>query len=491
MADARNDDTGKSGLLSQSVRGVLWSSIERGGTAVVATAVQIVLVRVLAPQAFGLVAMAYVAINFLSLFKDQGFEAALVQREKLDDEHLDAALWTLLGTSVVLVGIGAASSPLLATFFGEPRLAPVLTCLMLSIPLLSAQSIPAALLKRRMHFKPLSIRALIASLAGGAVAVFLALEGFGVWSLVVKTLVHHTVGLVVIWSAAGWRPRLRFSRSHFDDLFGFGVNVTFERLVNYVNRNLDDILIGFFLGPTALGFYTVAYDILKGMTQTLSRTFASVALPSFSRLQPDRLQLRSAFLGAVEVIGIFVFPIFSTFIAIAPGFFLTVYGDKWAPSIPVAQILALIGMLHSVALLNGPLLKACNRPDWSLRLTAINAAGNALAFSIAVHYGIVWVAAAYVIRNYIHLPLTLSYVARLTDMTARDYLGKVTFPLLGAGVAYAAARATVEWVPDAPALSTVLAILAALAAYAVFLAVLTPAPARQLLRRVFSELRPS
>jgi PST family polysaccharide transporter len=478
------------GLFGQQVRGVLWSTLERGGSGIISLVVHITLARLLAPEAFGLVAMAYVTINLLGLFKDQGFEEAIIQRAELDDAHLDVALWSLVALSTVLTVAGLVASPFIADFFGEPRLTEVLSALMLTIPMLSIQSVPTALLQREMRFRTLSIRSLIASGISGVVAIVMAATGYGVWSLVAKYLLHQLVGAIILWSAADWWPRLRFSRRHLRELITFGATITVTRVINYFNRNLDDILIGRFLGPEALGYYSIAYEILLGLTNVLSRTFSAVAFPTFSRLQDDITRLREAFLEAVHTISLLAFPVFSLFAAVAPDLIVVVFGEKWLPSAPVARVLALIGIMQSVALLHSPILNACGKPKWDLGLTIVDVIGNTIGFVIAVRYGIVWVAAAYVIVGYATLPIPLMLIRRLVGMRLSQYLRQIAFPVVGSVVMLGCVLAVEFFVPQGwpTVVRLVLGVVVGLGVYLVAAYLGLPGSSRRLMRRIRDEV---
>ncbi len=486
-ADPNPDEPEDDGLFGKSLSGIIWSGLERSGTAIVSTVVHIVLARLLVPEHFGLVAMANVVIGFISLLKDQGFVEAIIQREELESLHLDTAMWAITAQGVVLAGVGVLLAPLVASGFNEPELTDIFRVLVLTIPIMGISSLPTAVLKRDMDFKPLSLRALFASIVGGVVALVLAVLGFGVWSLVFKSLVHHMVSAMILWKAVDWLPGLNFSVRHFKDLFSFGANITAERLLNYFNRQFDDLLVGAVLGSAALGYYTVAYEILKGLTSILGRTGAQVALPLFSRLQSNAERLSGAFLTAVQSTAIIAFPVFTLFIAVAPELFMLVYGPKWAPAVPLARVLALIGILHAVLLLNGPIFKARGKPSWSLWLTVVNVVGNVIGFSVAVFIfeSTLAVAAAYVIRGYLLMPVPLYYVRKLVDVRLREFFGTLVFPTVASAVMVAAVFG-IKWVMPEwwLALRATLLIAAGFATYIGLVYLFLPDSARQIIRRV-------
>ena len=307
-------------------------------------------------------------------------------------------------------------------------------------------SIQQALLKRHMLFKSLAVRTLGASLVSGVVAVILAFSGYGVWSLVVQQLVRAAVGCIVLWAASDWRPKLNISRSHFRDMMGFSMNIIGINALTFVNRRADQLLIGYFLGPTALGYYTVGYRILNIMITLLVNTTSQVALPAFSRLQDDYGALRRGFCTAINLVSFIAFPAFLAISALAPYIVPHAFGDHWTPSIPVMQVLALIGIVQSVVYLSGQVMMALGRAQDLLKLHTINSIANLAAFAIAVHWGITAVAAAFVIRGYVLSPLWVLILRKQIALPVKTYLGSVKGPAVASFVMYLQILATSEYV---------------------------------------------
>lgn len=391
----------------------------------------LVLARLLDPEAFGLVALAGVFIALITTLVDQGFKTAVIQRADLEDLHLDTAFWTNLGLSFVLTGVFVAAAEPVAALLDEAELASVLRWLSLSLVPSALSGIQAGLLQRELEFKALAIRRWVGFAAGGAAGVGAAFAGAGVWSLVIQQIVIAIVGTVVLWQASEWRPRFHFSRTHLNDLFSFGIYVVGTDLVNFVNRRADDLLVGAFLGSTALGYYTVGYRVLTTMTSLITSVVSQVSLPVFSKLQTDLDRLRSAFYTAVYYTSLISFPAFFGIAMLAPEITVAVFGEQWAPSAPVMRVLAFIGILHSVAYYNSSAILAMGKSSWRMGINVANAVGNLIAFSIAVQWGIVAVAAAYVLRAYILFPLPLWAVHKLIHFDLRRYVRQYAPAVLG------------------------------------------------------------
>jgi O-antigen/teichoic acid export membrane protein len=416
-------------LREHAVEGVKWSTLQILGARTMSLLVFVVLARLLEPTAFGLVSLAAVFVALMQVFIDQGFSQAIVQRADLEPGHLDSAFWSSLLLGSLLTVAGVLSAGLLADLLGQPDLAAVLRWLSLTLVITAVGSTPEAILRRDLAFRSLAFRQLAAAAAGGFVGVGAALTGHGVWSLVAQLIVQAGVGSLVLWIAVPWRPGHDVSWRYFRDLFSFGSNIVAMNIVNFLNRRSDDLMIGVVLGTRALGYYSVGYRILLLLTDVMTRTIESVAFPLFSRVQGDLARLRRGYLMATQVSATIATPVFLGVAALAPELIAVAFGPGWQQAVPVMQVLSLIGILHASLFFNSTVLVATGRPREALFITTVNAVSNVVAFAIAVQWGIVAVAAAYVIRGYLLSPLPVWMVKRVIDFRVREYVRRFAIPL--------------------------------------------------------------
>ena len=419
-------------LRQQAIDGMFWSFLDRWGGKLFALAVFLVLARLLDPADFGLIALATVFISFAQVFVNQGFAEAVVQRDDLERIHLNTAFWMNVGMGVAMTMLGVLGAGPVAALFREPALEPVVRVLSLAFLLSALNAVQTALLKRHMAFRALTIRTLSANSVGGVVGVAMAFAGFGVWSLVAQQLVGKTVEVAVLWRASDWRPGTEVSREHLGDLFAFSSNVVGINIMNFLNRRSDDLLIGYFLGPVALGYYTVAYRILVTLMDVLTGVTRQVVFPVFSRMQREPERALAAFYKTTQYTAFASFPIFFGLAATAPEVLPVVFGEQWIESVPVMQFLAVGGALIAVTAFNGDVLLGMGHPSWSLRLSVGRGILNVAAFAIAVHWGIVVVAAALAVRVYLFFPATMWVMRRLVGLQYGPYLRQFTVAFSGA-----------------------------------------------------------
>lgn len=419
------------GLRQKAIHGAIWSAIEKWGAQLVSTTIFLLLARLLGAEAFGLIALANVFMYFMQIFLDQGFAQAIIQKDRLEPAHLDTAFWTsvLMGALCLLTVLAGAGT--VANLYNEPELAPIIRWMSISFLFAGLSSVQSAILQRNMQFKVFAARSLVATAACGVAGIGAALVGLGVWSLVIKEIVFGSVGALMLWSSSDWRPGFRVSTKHFRELFAFGINIIGFNFLNFLNRRSDDLLIGYFLGTVALGYYNVAYRLLLIMIKLLTNVTAQVALPTFSRLQKEPEKMRQAFYRVTRYTSFVSFPAFLGMAVLAPEIIAAVFGEEWLPSVMVMQILAFIGILQSVQYFAGTVLLAMNKPLWRLRVIFLITVCNVIGFFITVRWGISAVAASYVICIYLFSPIFLVLIKKLINIDFKTYFLQYLTPLLG------------------------------------------------------------
>jgi PST family polysaccharide transporter len=471
------------GLQNKVVKAIAWSATQNWGRMIVQFLALLVLSRLLNPAAFGLVALATAFTAFVKVFLDQGFGLAIIQRAELEPEHLDTAFWTGVMTGVVTTGLGIAGAKFIAGFFDDPLLAPILGWISVSFVISALSNTQISLLQRQLSFKSLAASLIAADFVGSVVAVIMALTGFGVWSLVAQVVINDLAATIILWRVCGWRPRFRFSPCHFKDLFSFGSSVVGARMVNFFKRRSDDLLIGYFMGATALGYYSIAYQMLLVITRLLLNVINAVALPAFSRLQHNPDEMRRAFSTATSYASLIAFPAFLGLSLMASELIPTFYGPQWAPSIPVLQILGLSGILQALFFFNGPVIMAAGKPAWNFALTAFQSVASLIAFSIAVRWGIEAVAIAFVVRGYVTAPVSIWMLRRLIQLDLIDFMREHISQFIASVVMVAAVLGIKYLLGDMMNMIALMliGISGGMLAYGVGMVLLEPNLARQLL----------
>lgn len=450
-----------SGLRARAVKGVAWTATSNWGDQIARLLVFAILSRLLEPEAFGLVALAWVFIGLTDVVAEQGLVDALVQRKHVTKADLDTAFWMTMGLGLVLMVLLAALAVPIATALDQDALAPVLVVLALVIPIGSLSHVQRAILRRDLAFRSLALRTLVGVAVGSVVGVGAALLGFGVWSLVAQRIATQLTGTVVLWRVTPWRPGFAVDMADARQLFGFGKHVVGFRLLNFYNANVDNFLVGAVLGPVALGFYTVGYRILRMVIQLTSNLIDSVAYPLYARLQDDPARFRRAYYKSSGFAALVAFPAFTMLLVLAPELVSVLFGPQWSESVPVMQVLAILGLVRSVNYANSSSLTALGKPSWRVVIVGITSVLNTAAFLVAVYYGgIVAVAAAAMGVGIAVTPISYWALHRLVPFSVGRYLRLIAGPAVAAAALAVAVVAVHYVLPDARALVSLLVLSA-------------------------------
>lgn len=416
-------------IKQQTIRGVAWSFLQNWGSQMGSLLIFLVMARLLAPESFGLIALANSFLAFVSIFINQGLTAALVQRPNVDSKHFDTAFLVQVCFGLFFSFLGFFSAPTIANIFQESLLKPIIQAFSILPFLESLNMVHIAILRRQIAFQKIAIRGLIGILIGGIIGILLAFQNFGVWSLIGQQITFEVVGVVTFWNLSNWRPKPDFSLDHLKELYSFGVSALSSNLLTYFNQNTDTLLIGYFLGSVALGYYAVAYRVFQVLIQLLVQTPNQVIFPTFSRLQSNLERLVHAFYKALQFSSMIAFPFFFGVVSLADELVLTIFGEQWYPSAPIMQVLCLGGVVYFVILLNQSIFTALGHPFRNVKLDILNSTLNFIFCFLAIKWGVLAVALAYITSDFLILPASIWMLKNLLKITFLDYVNRLVAPL--------------------------------------------------------------
>lgn len=429
-------------LRSRVLHGVAWKGASRLLVEGSKAAVGLILARLLTPDDFGLAAMAMVFVGIIPIFSGLALGAALVQRPTLDENDRSTAFWTGLALGVVLTIAGILLSPLLARFYGEPDVQPLFAALSFGFVLTSLGMTQGQLLVRDMEFRALEIRTMTGTVVGAAAGVTVALLGMGPWAIIVQQLAATATATALMWLVSPWRPRFLYSMTSLRQLAGFGGNVSATMVLNEVNMNADNLLIGRFLGPSALGVYAVAYNIMLVPFSRITSPLQEVLYSAFSRIQDDAEQVRAVWFRVNRLVAALSMPALAGLAIVAPDAIHVILGDQWSEAAPVVRILAWVGIVSSLQGLNVSVLQARDRTGALLRVTIMLVAANLTAFILGLQWGIIGVAACLAVTSTLVQPIASLVAARAVGSGLGPFLRNLTGVAIATAVMAAAVLAT-------------------------------------------------
>lgn len=354
----------------------------------------VILARLLLPEDFGLFSLANVVIGFTAMFSDVGAGVFLIYR--LDDvsKHADTAFWVNLGISTLVATGVAGVAPLISRFYGRADLVPVLAMLALALWLQSIATVHGNLLRRELRFRSLAVIDALVTVVSFVAAVGFAWDGHGVWAFVLSALLGNAIRAFLLVYASRWMPRWRLSRRSLTALTSFSGWYLGAALTWYLVLNLDNLLVGKFLGITALGIYALAYNYALLPLTIFANPIGNVALPELARLLPNPSEFWTAFYRISRLLVGVVCPIACALIVAAPDLFPVLFGQKWNGAILPFQILSVYVIVR--ALWADP-FAAQGRFDLGTWLALGTCVVGILGIYVGLQYGIAGVAWAVLI----------------------------------------------------------------------------------------------
>jgi PST family polysaccharide transporter len=412
--------------------GLAWSGFTQVGGQVATLVVTIILMRLLSPQDFGLIAMVLVFTGFAMFFTDMGFGAALVQKMDVEQRHKNAVFWISVAVGALLTLIFAAVAPYIASFYGVPELQPIVVVISLIFFINSLGTITESLVEKAMDFRTLAIAQLTSTVLCGLVAIYLALSGSGVWSLVAMYVVNAIVYVVVVWILAPWRPEFSLQLSAVRDLSKFGTDWLGATIFYYWTRNGDNLLIGRYLGSAPLGIYSRSYAILLMPVTQIAGVISNVMFPALSAIQNDVERVRALYLQSISVISLAAFPCTLGLLVVSRPFVLTLFGDEWAGMIPLVQVFSILGAIQSIGATGSWLYQSQGRTGIMFRWGLVTGSIYVVSFIVGLRWGALGVAVAYTVANFVLWYPNWSIPAHIIDLSFATMLRSLAPQFYGA-----------------------------------------------------------
>lgn len=384
---------------AKTTRAVIWSALDvflRQGMQFI---VLVVLARILAPEDYGVIAMLGLFVGVAGIFIDSGFSSALIQRQNTTHIDESTVFFFNLAMGFVVALLLCVAAPWIATFFKQPVLRYLTYAMALNLFVNTFGSIHTTLLTKELHFKTIAQVGGVASLLSGALAIILATQGFGVWSLAGQTLSASVISVVLLWVWHPWRPAWIFSFASLRSFFRFGGYEMAANLTDVFSTNLYLIMIGKMFSVRDVGFYDRAQKTQQLPIVLMMGIINRVAYSAFSSAAYDKAKLVRG-LRKAQAISMFVnTPLLFGLALMAEPLVATLFGKQWLASVPVLQVLALAGLFWPLHLLNLSLLKAQGRSDLFFWITIFKKVVTISLTVVASFQGIMAIAWAQVVAS--------------------------------------------------------------------------------------------
>lgn len=375
-------------LKQKTVNGLIWSFVDNFATLGITFIIGIILARLLTPREFGLIGMITIFIAVSESFIDSGFSSALIRKKDCTQTDYSTVFFFNLITGIVFFIILFFSAPTISIFFKEPELKSIIQVLGLILIIDSLTLIQRTILTKRIDFKLQTRISVIASLSSGIIAITLAYNGLGVWSLVIQRLSRQTFNSIFLWLWNRWKPILVFSKQSFNELFSFGSKLMISSIIDTIFNNVYYLVIGKYFSAQDLGYYTQADKFKNLPSQNINGVVQRVSYPVLSSIKEDIPHLKNSYKKLIRSTMFISFVLMLGMAAVAEPMVLILIGEKWQPSVIYLQMLCFIGMLYPLHALNLNMLQVQGRSDLFLKLEIIKRILTVPTIAAGIFFGI-------------------------------------------------------------------------------------------------------
>lgn len=350
-------------IKKQTISSMLWNAFQRFGVMLLSFVSNIVLAWLLVPEDFGCIGMLSIFIAVSEVFIDGGFGSALIQKKGATQEDFSTIFyWNLIVSFVLFVAL-QFFSPMIAEFYHMPALSNILRVTSIVLLINGFSVIQTTILTKELSFKLIAKINVLSTLMGVVVSICAAYLGFGVWSLVIKTLLSALITAVLLWILNKWRPSWCFSKKSLKELFNFGGLMLLSSLLNTLFENLQGLVIGRFYTPADLGYFSQAKRLDDVPSKSISQIVTQVSFPAFSKIADNLEQLRSYVRKNIICTTYLIFPLQFLLILLSKDLIVFLFGAKWIEAVPYFRILCVYSMFISLNAINSNLSKALGRSD--------------------------------------------------------------------------------------------------------------------------------
>ncbi|WP_286946592.1 lipopolysaccharide biosynthesis protein [Acetobacterium sp. UBA5834] len=380
-------------IKSKVISSLFWKFMERLGTQGIQFVVQIVLARLILPEEYGTIALIAIFISFANVFVQYGFNTALIQKQDANETDFSSVFFLSLVVAGVCYVILFISAPLIAEFFENPMLIPLLRVLSTTLFLGGLNSIQNAVVARNLEFKKLFYSSLGAVVGSGIIGIVMAYNGFGAWALVAQQLTNQLMVAGILWFTVKWRPGFLFSLESLKGLFSFGWKLLVSALINMLYNNVQSLFIAKIYNPAMLGYFNRGQQFPSLIVSNINGSIQSVMFPALALKQDNRQRVKEMVRRAIVTSAFFIFPMMVGLAVIAEPLVTILLTDKWLPCVPFLQISCAAFALLPIHTANLQAINALGRSDIFLKLEIIKNVVSLAILGVSLAYGIYAIAA--------------------------------------------------------------------------------------------------
>ena len=403
-------------LKHKTLKGTIWSSIERFSVQGVQFIVMIIMARILTPEDYGLVGMLTIFITISQSLIDSGFSQALIRKRDRRQIDNSTVFYFNIAIGTILYLVLFFSAPLIANFYHEPQLIPITRVISLSVFINSLVVVQRALLTVEIDFKTQTKASFTAVISSGILGIWMVYDGYGVWAIVAQQLVNLSVNALLLWILSHWRPSLEYSWTSFRELFNFGSKLAGAGILDTLYKNIYLIIIGKIFKASDLGYYTRAQQFSEFPSSNLTGIIQRVTFPVLCSIQEDNERLKNVYRRFLRLSAFLIFPLMIGLAAVAHPLVILLLKEQWAFTATLLQILCFNMMWYPIHAINLNLLQVKGRSDLFLKLEVYKKIIGVTVLCVTVPMGLVAMCVGSVLNSLIALIINTYYTGKLIQV---------------------------------------------------------------------------
>lgn len=403
-------------LKSQTKKGLYWKFAEQFSNYGIQFIIGIFMARMLSPEDYGITAIPAVFIAIAGIFADGGFGNALVRKPELNEKDLSTSFYYSMAIGLCCYMVLFCASPWIADFYNTPILKPLMRVTALNFLYSPIGTVQRVLLSRKLDFQTPAKISVICRLLAGVIGIAMAYTGYGIWALVISSLVAGIIGTLITLFVVRWYPKTGWSKESFNYLWGFGNKMIGSQLLDTIYNNITPIFIGKYYTPADLGVYNRAEGYAKMPSQNVHGVISSVTYPVLSKIQDDVDRLAYNYRRMIRVTAFIVFPLMLMLSALARPLILIMITAKWEPCIILLQILCFSMMWWPIHAINLNLLLVLGRSDYFFKLEIIKKIYGLIILTFTLPMGLIAFCSGRILSSLISLWVNTYYTKKIINL---------------------------------------------------------------------------
>lgn len=394
-------------------KGVIWSGIERLSSQGIQFILNIIIARILSPTDYGLIGMLSIFLQICQCLIDGGFSNALIQKTNRNKYDFGTVFIFNIIISSILYIVLFVSAPFISNFYGLNQLTILLRVLGINLIINALSAVQRTILTINIDFKRQSIITILASSMSGIAGIACALNGYGVWALVVQAIANSVITTIMFWLISGNSFPLCFKWQSFTKLGGYGIKLMSASLLNTIYVNIYSLFIGKKFSAADLGFYSRSDQFVSYASSNIASVISRVSFPVLCKYQYDKENLANEYDKFIGLSSYIIFPMMTIMAALSEPIIIVILTEKWLPAALILTILCFDGIWSPINNINLSLLQAVGRSDLFLKLEIIKKLLAITILFISIPFGLTSICIGRVIYGIIALNINMYYTVHI------------------------------------------------------------------------------